>query len=1493
MATDSVTEKSAGESSQDSSTVQEFPSPVAMEPQNLDHSHIGEQIRHLARQISNLSRYSTKSTTFSLDGSVNPFLDTSDDPRLNPHSPKFSPKYFVSCLLDICSRDPQKYPVRAAGVSFKDLSAWGYGSSAEYQRTVLNAFPSFFHNVANWITGRKDERVDILRDFEGLVLPGEMLMVLGCPGSGCTTFLKSIGVDTHGYYLSDSTVLNYQGIPAKLMESQFRGEIMYNAETDEHFPHLRVGQTLYFAALARTPHNRIAGVSRARYAEHMRDVVMAMLGLSHTINTKVGDAFVRGVSGGERKRVSIAEAMLSGAPIQCWDNSTRGLDAATAMSFVRHLRLFATTTKTTSFVSMYQASQDAYDAFDKVILLYQGRMIFFGSTKVAKEFFIDMGFHCIDRQTTGDFLTSLTNPSERSIRPGFEDKVPRTPDEFAARWKESDLHAQLILDIEDYNSKYPFSGDSLSSFELAHKSSQSRHISVHSPYMISYPMQVKLCLLRAVQRMLGDMTIPLVTVFTNFFLSLILSSLFYNLPQTTGSFYSRGVLLFFAVLLSAFSCVLEILQLYAQRPIVEKQFRYAFYHPSAEAFASIVCDLPTKILTCLSFNITLYFMSNLRREPGHFFLYLLFSFTCTLTMSMIFRTIGSVTRTLQQAMLPACVIMLLLVVYTGFVIPTRDMHGWFRWINYLNPIGYVFESFLINEFHDRKFSCSQYVPMYSVYDTLPLEFRTCSTTGSVRGQNYVLGDDYIGLSYRYYHAHLWRNYGILIGFLIFFTGTYLLAAEYIRSARSKGEVLVFQRGYFQKAAAMARRAASGDLESGKIDEKRSMLVSSSSEPAEDIHLQQQTDIFFWKNVCYDIKIKAEPRRLLDQVDGYVKPGTLTALMGASGAGKTTLLDVLASRVTMGVVSGEMLVNGHQRDSSFQRKTSYVQQSDIHLETSTVREALEFSAILRQPSAIPIAERKAYVDEVIKVLEMEKYADAIVGVPGEGLNVEQRKRLTIGVELAAKPELLLFLDEPTSGLDSQTAWSIMSLLRKLTNHGQAILCTIHQPSAVLFQQFDRLLFLIKGGRPVYFGEIGPNARTLIDYFERNGSDPCPPNANPAEWMLSVVGAAPGSAILKDWGDIWVESPERVAVRAELEMMKQELSAIPPKTDPSSYKEFSASYWLQFKIVFVRVWQQLYRTPSYILSKIGLCFLVALFIGFSFYKADKSLQGMQNQMFSIFMFFTMSISLTQQTIPNFVTQRDLYEARERPSKSYAWQTFIMANIVSEIPWTLLTGLFAFLIWYYPIGYFRNAQPMGQVNERGFLMFALIEMFMVYTSTFAQMSIAGLELADTAGNVSMFCFSMCLMFCGVLATHESMPGFWIFMYRVSPFTYLVEAMLTVGLANTEVTCSDIEYITITPYTNYTCWEYLGPYIDAAGGYLQNPNATSECSYCQVKETNVYLASLSTYYSHRWRDFGFMFIYVAFNICGAFFFYWLARVPKRHPIKHFFHAAIKKVRG
>lgn len=451
---------------------------------------------------------------------------------------------------------------------------------------------------------------------------------------------------------------------------------------------------------------------------------------------------------------------------------------------------------------------------------------------------------------------------------------------------------------------------------------------------------------------------------------------------------------------------------------------------------------------------------------------------------------------------------------------------------------------------------------------------------------------------------------------------------------------------------------------------------------------------------------------------------------------------------MGVVSGDMRIDGHPRDLSFQRQTGYVQQQDIHIHTSTVREALTFSALLRQPSHYTKAEKLAYVDTVIDLLDMEEYSDAIVGIPGEGLNVEQRKRLTIGVELAARPQLLLFLDEPTSGLDSQTSWSICNLMEKLTRNGQAILCTIHQPSAVLFQRFDRLLLLAKGGKTVYFGEIGKNSQTLMDYFIRNGGPALPHNANPAEHMLEVIGAAPGAHTDIDWPAVWRSSPEYQGVQDELARLSDNpvvRTTTGQQRATDMYKEFAAPFWVQLVQVTKRLYQQFWRSPSYIYSKLLLSAGGALAIGLSVLNSENTTRGMQNQMFGVFLFLTIFSQVVNQMFSVFVEHRTQYESRERPSKSYAWLPFMLANILVETTWNSFMGILSFIVWYFPIGLYRNAEYTNQVHERGITIFLFVWVFFILATSFSFMCIAGLPNPEAAGGIFALIFIMMFAFCG----------------------------------------------------------------------------------------------------------------------------------------------------
>ncbi|KAB8078723.1 ABC-2 type transporter-domain-containing protein [Aspergillus leporis] len=1385
-----------------------------------------------------------------------------NDPAVDPQGPSFDLNKWLKMVL----RESQKQGREGhrTGIVFKNLTVSGTGAALQLQDTVSSMLSAPLR-IGEMLQQRRSSAKRILNEFNGLLKSGELLLVLGRPGSGCSTFLKSLCGELHGLSLDSQSVIHYDGVPQQRMIKEFKGEVVYNQEVDKHFPHLTVGQTLEFAALARTPAQRIRDMTREEFAKHITQVTMAIFGLSHTYNTKVGNDFVRGVSGGERKRVSIAEMALAHAPLAAWDNSTRGLDSATALKFVEALRLFADLTGSAHAVAIYQASQSIYDTFDKVVVLYEGRQIFFGRASAAKAYFERQGWECPQRQTTGDFLTSVTNPSERRARPGMERQVPRTAEDFEAYWRKSPEYQQLQSEIVRYEQHYPMEHDgaAVANFQQKKREVQAKHTRPQSPFLLSVPMQIKLNTKRAYQRVWNDISSTVSVVISQIIMALIIGSVFYGTPDATAGFSSKGATLFFAVLLNALIAMSEINSLYSQRPIVEKHASYAFYHPATEAVAGVVSDIPVKFVIAVVFNLILYFMAGLRREAGQFFLYLLVTFIVMFVMSAVFRTMAAITQTVSQAMGLAGILILALIVYTGFVLPVPSMHPWFEWIHYINPIFYAFEILIANEFHGRDFICSQFIP---AYPNLTGNSFVCSSPGSIAGQRTISGDDYIQVNYEYSYGHVWRNFGILIAFLIGFMLIYFIATELNSSTSSTAEVLVFRRNH--EPAYMRNGAKKPDSESAV--ELSTIKPTTEAGEGDLSIIPPQKDIFTWRDVCYDIEIKGEGRRLLDHVSGWVKPGTLTALMGVSGAGKTTLLDVLAHRTSMGVITGDMFVNGRGLDQSFQRSTGYVQQQDLHLETATVRESLRFSAVLRQPATVSLQEKYDYVEDVIRMLKMEDFAEAVVGVPGQGLNVEQRKLLTIGVELAAKPKLLLFLDEPTSGLDSQSSWAICAFLRKLADSGQAVLCTIHQPSAILFQQFDQLLFLARGGKTVYFGPIGENSHTLLNYFETNGARKCADDENPAEWMLEIVNAGRNDNG-QEWFDVWKQSSESRAVQTEIDRIHRDQQAKTQASDSNdaalSTAEFAMPFWSQLYYVTYRVFQQYWRMPEYIASKWMLGILSGLFIGFSFFQAKSSLQGMQTIVYSLFMVCSIFSSLVQQVMPLFITQRSLYEVRERPSKTYSWKAFLIANIIVEIPYQIMMGILTYACYYYAV--------VGvQSSERQVLVLLLCIQFFIYASTFAHMVIAAMPDTESASAVVVLIFAMSLTFCGIMQSPTALPGFWIFMYRVSPFTYWTGAMASTQLHDRIVKCSAAEMSIFDPPSGQTCGEYLSPFLSMAGGQLSNPNATSDCSYCSVGVADQFLAGVGISWGDRWRNFGIMWAYIFFNIFLATMLYYTFRV-------------------
>ncbi|KAF7336855.1 Brefeldin A resistance protein [Mycena venus] len=1314
---------------------------------------------------------------------------------------------------------------RELGVVFEDLRVVGLGSSSSYQPTLgstLNPL-SILESIK---TLRHPPVRNILEGISGVVRPGEMLLVLGRPGSGCSTLLKTLANQTDEYH-SVSGSRQYDSFSPADIYAHYRGDVQYCPEDD----------TLRFAARLRAPQAKARFQTRDEYVEGMVEILCTIFGLRHVRSTPVGDNAIRGVSGGEKKRVSIAEALATRMRLGAWDNSTRGLDASTALEFGRALRIATDFARLTTIVSIYQASETLYSLFDKVCVLSEGRMVYFGPADQARDYFLSLGYvPQAERQTTPDFIVSAAS-SAPGLPPAEDQARPRTSAELAERFLASPLMAKNTEDINSYKLECaPGSTERVQKYKLSAEAEHAKGTRRASPYTESIPMQARAVMLRRVQIIMGSMIPTVINIVTFILQGIITGSVFVNSPEATSAFFSRGGVMFFALLFSALSSMAEIAALFAQRPIILRHNKAALYHPFIEAVALTLVDIPITFCTTAVFAILLYFIVGLQRTAAQFFIFYLFLFTMSITMKAFFRAIAAAFKSPATAQSLAGIMILLLVIYTGYTIPKsvrmnltsvlafaltfrRVVNvipltiGALRWITYINPLRYGFEAVVSNEFRTLNGTCSSLVPQGPGYENVTLANQICATVGSAAGQNFVDGNKFIAIAYGYSYSHEWMNFGIVVAFAVGFISLLLIFTEFNTSSSTDTPVVLFKRGSKQAVALVEGAAPATDEEKAGAAGDASVAVDQAEVEDAMAAAPPMTDIFSWQNLNYVVPVKDGTRKLLDNVSGYVVPGKLTALM----------------------------------------HTGYVQQMDTHVPTDTVREALLFSAKLRQPASVPLEEKMAYVETCLKMCGLEAVADASVG----SLGIEHRKRTTIGVELAAKPKLLLFLDEPTSGLDSQSAWAIMLFLQQLAANGQAILCTIHQPSAELFQIFDRLLLLKKGGQVVYFGDIGPNSSTLIRHFESNGSRSCDPSENPAEFMLDVIGAGATASSAQDWELIWRNSPESARAREELNRIHTEgrSRGAVKATFTSSY----ATTWMQqTSSLLRRDFHFRWRDPTYLMAKLILNIAAGLVIGFTFFKAKTTQQGTQNQLFAIFMSTILSAPLSNQLQVPFLAMRKIYEIREGPTKFYSWTALVTSAFLSELPWNILGSSLYFLCWYWTVG-FDNSRA-------GYTYLMIGVVFPLWYTSFGQATAAMAPSAEIAAVLFSFLFSFVTTFNGVLQPFRAL-GWWKWMYRVSPFTYLVEGLLGQALGKHPVTCSAVELLKVDPPSGKSCGDYFAPYISSAGGYLTNPNATSACEFCSTATTDQLLGpSFNIVYSHHWRDAGLMFAYILFNIAAVY---------------------------
>ena len=510
----------------------------------------------------------------------------------------------------------------------------------------------------------------------------------------------------------------------------------------------------------------------------------------------------------------------------------------------------------------------------------------------------------------------------------------------------------------------------------------------------------------------------------------------------------------------------------------------------------------------------------------------------------------------------------------------------------------------------------------------------------------------------------------------------------------------------------------------------------------------------WKDVTYDVK----DRRILHNLNGRVC-GNMLAIMGASGAGKTTLLNLLASRARGGKVGGTVWINGEIVTKHLVKKVAgYVMQDDLFFSHLTVRETLEFAAMMRLPPETPKSEKLQRVNTILDQLGLRSSENDTVGGQGKlGISGGQRKRLSIGVELLCDPRLI-FLDEPTSGLDSATAVSIITMVRGITSTC-TVVCTIHQPSSKIFEMFDQLL-LLTHGKSIFFGP----AKEGVNYYASQGF-PCPMLANPADHFLDVISADPvDEELMKE-----AEQNQDKLVSSYEEQDKHNLhlyepSVSPPDSDEAYHSKLNMVF--QFYHLLVRCSTNTYRNYGAIIIAILQNVISAVAIGLVFLQLPLDQTGIPRRFSSLFFIsVNQGVYAAYAVLTSFPMERSIV-LRERRSGTFQTLPYYLAKCTAELPLQILYPLIFANIVYWLIGYqttFYKYAHFVLICELGSLTAISVGFF--------------LSAASPTISLAMVCTPLIMevfrLFGAFFSTPVKLPGWLIWIQALSFITYMYTGM------------------------------------------------------------------------------------------------------------------------
>ncbi|RVW28717.1 Pleiotropic drug resistance protein 1 [Vitis vinifera] len=1175
------------------------------------------------------------------------------------------------------------------------------------------------HSIILCSIKSRRRKFTILHDVSGIIKPQRMTLLLGPPSSGKTTLLLALSGK-----LDPLLRVTYNG--HGMDEFVPQRTAAYISQHDTHIGEMTARRLILILAILRH-------VSRALRREK-------------AANIKPDpdlDVFMKAAATEGQKENVVTDYTLKilGLDI-CADTMFNNFSNCELSQATIHIL------NGTAVISLLQPAPETYNLFDDIILLSDGHIVYQGPREDVLEFFESTGFRCPERKGVADFLQEVTSKKDQQQYWARKEVPYRfvTVKEFAEAFQSFHTGRKVGDELASPYDKTKSHPAALTTKKYGVNKKELLDANMSREYLLmkrnSFVYVFKLT-------QLAIMAVITMTLF--------LRTEMHRNSVDDGNIYTGA--LFFTVVMIMFNGMAELAMAIAKLPVFYKQRDLLFYPAWAYALPTWILKIPITFIEVGVWVFMTYYVIGFDPNVERLFRQYLLLLLVNQMASGLFRLIASSGRNMIVSNTFGAFVLLMLLALGGVILSHDDVKKWWIWGYWCSPLMYAQNAIVVNEFLGHSWKKN--------------------VTGSTESLGVTVLNNRGFFTEAYWY---WIGAGALFGFILLFNFGYTLCLNFLNpfdkpqaviveesdNAKTGGQIELSQRNSsIDQAASTERGEEIGrSISSTSSAVREEAVAGANHNKKKGMVLPFQPYSITFDDIRYSVDMPEEMKsqgvvedklELLKGVSGAFRPGVLTALMGVSGAGKTTLMDVLAGRKTGGYIEGNISISGYpKKQETFARISGYCEQNDIHSPHVTVYESLLYSAWLRLSSDVKSETRKMFIEEVMELVELTPLRDALVGLPGvNGLSTEQRKRLTIAVELVANPSII-FMDEPTSGLDARAAAIVMRTVRN----------TVTQEEQLCAPSINQLLLLKRGGQEIYVGPLGRYSCHLINYFEGiEGVSKIKDGYNPATWMLEATTAAQEATLGVDFTEIYKNSDLYRAC-----LWKQRWS-----------------YW---------------RNPPYTAVRFLFTTFIALLFGTMFWdlgtkrSTQQDLFNAMGSMYAAVLF--LGIQNSQSVQPVVVVERTVFY-RERAAGMYSPLSYAFAQALVEIPYIFSQAVVYGLIVYAMIGFEWTAAKFFWYLF--FMFFTLM-----YFTFYGMMAVAATPNQNIASIVAAAFYGLWNLFSGFIVPRNRIPVWWRWYYWICPVSWTLYGLVT----------SQFGDITEELNTGVTVKDYLNDYFGFKHDFL-----------------------------------------------------------------------------